>query len=228
MKLQVLGLGLAPLALLVLTGCQQVTGPTPTTPLTEVTRFDANYGQAPAAGWKWGVAVITTEAQEVTDDTNTHSFAWVFYVLHGSTEIGSATGRQVLSAGQAAIVPAGQDHTHRFASQSQVLVFRPAERPFGDFHRGTRLYESAALLPVAAGQSYRVRIREQTLSAWSPSSVTSDTGFAYVVEGPLVVRDGAAETVQQTGNAFGLPSGLPLLLLTAGATPVRVVLVDLH
>ena len=227
MKLQVFGLGLAPLGLLVLAGCEPVTAPTPATPLTEVIRFDENYGPAPAAGWKWGAAIITTGAQEVTEDTARHGFAWVFYVLRGSTEIGSASGRQVLSAGQAAILPAGQDHTHRFPPQSEVLVFRPADRPFGEFHRGTRLYESDALLPVAAGQNYRVRIREQTISAWSPSSVTSDTGFAYVVEGPLVVRHGGVESIQQTGNAFGLLSR-GLVLLTAGAAPVRVLLMDLH
>lgn len=227
MKPQVLGLGLVPLVLSVLTGCQAVTAPTPTTPLTEVITFDENYGPAPAAGWKWGVAVITTGALEVTEDTNRHGFAWVFYVLRGSTEIGTAAGRRVVSAGQAAILPAGQDHTHRFPPQSQVLVFRPADRPFGEFHQGTRLYESDALLPVTAGQNYRIRIREQAVSAWSPSSVTSDTGFAYVVEGPLVVRDGGAESIQQTGNAFGALSR-GLVLLTAGAAPVRVLLVDLH
>ena len=105
-------------------------------------------------------------------------------------------------------------------------VFRPADRPFGDFHRATRLYESEALLPVAAGRNYRVSIREHTVSAWSPTSVTSDTGFAYVVEGTLVIRDGDVERTQQTGTAFGLRSRL--VLLTAGAAPARVLLVDLH
>jgi mannose-6-phosphate isomerase-like protein (cupin superfamily) len=221
MKLQVLGLGLVSV-LPFLPACQE----TPTTPLTEVTRFDELYGAAPAADWKWGLAAITTGAQEVTDTTNSHNFAWVFYVLRGSAEIGSATGRQALSAGQAAIVPARQDHTHRFAPQTQVLVFRPADRPFGDFHRGTRLYESSAL-PVTAGRSYRVRIREQTLSAGAQSAVTSETGFGYVVEGPLVVRAGGAEGMQQTGAAFGLASQ-GQVLLSAGGTPASVVLVDLY
>lgn len=226
MKLQVFGLGRALLAVLVLAGCDPVTAPTPTTALIEVIRFDENYGPAPAGGWKWGAAIIRTEAQEVTDATNRHGFAWVFYVLRGSTEIVNASGRQVLMAGQAAILPAGQDHTHRFAPQSEVLVFRPADRPFGEFHQGTRLYESDALLPVAAGQNYRVRIREQTISAWSPSSDASDTGFAYVADGPLVARNGNLDTIQPTGSVFGL---LPrLVLLTAGAAPVRVLLMDVH
>lgn len=226
MRRHIFGLGLAPLAFLVLPGCQQVTGPTPTTPLTEVLQFDENYGPA-AAGWRWGVGLISTGSQEVTEDTTNHLFAWVFYVVRGSTEIGTATGRQVLSAGQAAIVPARQDHTHRFPPQSEVLVFRPSCAPCGELHRAVRLYDSD-VLPVTAGRNYRVRIREQTVSAWSPSSVTSDTGFAYVVGGPLVAREAAAESIQQTGNAFGLPPGQPLVLLTADATPGRVLLVDLY
>lgn len=224
MTKKVLGLGLASLAFLA--GCQQGNDATPTTPFAEVIRLDEDYGPAPAAGWKWGAALITTEAQEATEDANNHTFAWVFYVLRGSTEVATATQGHVLSAGQATIVPARQAHTHTYPPQSQVLVFRPAERPFGDFHRGARLYESEAL-PVTAGRNYRIRIREQTVSARSPSTLTTNTGFAYVLEGPLVVRDGAADSVRQTGDAFGLLSP-GLVLLTAGATPGRVAVVDLY
>jgi mannose-6-phosphate isomerase-like protein (cupin superfamily) len=228
MEGHVSGFCLAPLALLVLAGCGTITGPTPVTPLNEVIQLDTSYGTAPAPGWKWGVAVYTTEAQEMTEDTARHSFAWVFYVLRGTTEIGSASGTTVLSAGQATILPAGLDHTHRFPPHSQVLMFRPADRPFGDFHRGTRLWESEALLPITPGQLYRVRVRERTASAWSPTSITADTGFAYVVEGPVVARGAAAEIVHQAGSVFGLPQGVPMTLLTAGTTPVRVLLIDLY
>lgn len=225
MKLQVLCVGLVPLVFPVLAGCRQVTGPTPTTPLTELLQFDENYGAA-AASWRWGVGLISTGSQEVTEDTTNHLFAWVFYVVRGSTEIGTATGRQVLSAGQAAIVPARQDHTHRFPPQSEVLVFRPSCAPCGELHRAVRLYDSD-VLPVTAGRNYRIRIREQTVSAWSPSTLTTDIGFAYVLEGPLVVRDGGADGIRQTGDAFGLLSR-GLVLLTARATPVRVAVVDLY
>lgn len=225
MKLQVLCVGLVPLVFPVLAGCRQVTGPTPTTPLTELLQFDENYGAA-AASWRWGVGLISTGSQEVTEATTNHAFAWVFYVVRGSTEIGTATGRQVLSAGQAAIVPARQDHTHRFPPQSEVLVFRPSCAPCGELHRAVRLYDSD-VLPVTAGRNYRIRIREQTVSAWSPSTLTTDIGFAYVLEGPLVVRDGGADGIRQTGDAFGLLSR-GLVLLTARATPVRVAVVDLY
>lgn len=214
------------LVLLVLAGCEQALAPTPATPSNEVVRFDESYGPAPAAGWRWGLGVLAPEAQDITEPPTDHSFAWVFYVLRGSIEISSSTGSRTIPAGAAAIVPPGQDHTHRFPAQSQVLVFRPAERPFGEFHRGTRLYESDGLLPVSAGRTYRIRVREQTLQPWSPSSVTTDTGFAYVAEGSLVVRDAGPDRVQPTGSAFGLRSNL--VLLTAGALPARVILVDLY
>jgi hypothetical protein len=214
------------LALLVLAGCEQVTGPTAAIPLNSVVRFDESYGPAPAGGWRLGLAVIAPEGQDITESPVDHSFAWVFYVLRGSIEIGSSAGSRTIPAGAAAIVPALQVHTHRFPAQSRVLVFRPADRPFGDFHRGTRLYESEGLLRVSPGRTYRIRVQEQTLQPWSPSNVTTDTGFAYVAEGSLVVRDDGLDRVQPTGSAFGLRSNL--VLLTADVSPARVILVDLY
>lgn len=213
-------------AALALAGCEQVTGPTPATPSNSVVRFDENYGPAPAAGWRWGLGILAPQVQEITEPPTDHSFAWVFYVLRGSIEIGSSAGSRTIAAGAAAIVPSTQVHTHRFPAQSHVLVFRPADRPFGDFHRSTRLYESEGLLPVSTGRTYRIRVQEQILQPWSPGSVTTDTGFAYVAEGSLVVRDGGVDRVQPTGSAFGLRSNV--VLLTADALPARVILVDLY
>ena len=214
------------LVLLLLAGCEQVTGPTAVTPSDSVVLFDELYGPAPASGCRLGLGVIATEGQDVTEPAVDHSFAWVFYVLRGSMEIGSSAGSRTIPAGAAAIVPPEQVHTHRFPAQSRVLVFRPADRPFGDFHRATRLYESEGLLPVSPGRTYRIRVAEQTLQPWSPSNVGTDTGFAYVAEGSLVVRDEGTDRVQPTGSAFGLRSNL--VLLTADAAPARVILVDLH
>jgi mannose-6-phosphate isomerase-like protein (cupin superfamily) len=214
------------LVLLGVAGCEPVTGPTPASSSNAVVRFDESYGSAPAAGWRWGLGLIAPEAQDITEPPTDHSFAWVFYVLSGSIEIGFSTGSRTIQSGAGTMVPAGQLHTHRFPAQSRVLVFRPADRPFGDFHRGTRLYESDGLLPVSAGRTYRIRVQEQILEPWLPSSVTTDTGVAYVAEGNLVVRDASADRVQPTGSAFGLRSNL--VLLTAGAAPARVILVDLY
>lgn len=212
--------------LLALAGCEPVTGPTPVTPSNTVVQFDESYGPAPAAGWRWGLGVLAPQEQDITEAPADHLFAWVFYVLRGSTEIGSSSGSRTIPAGAAAIVPAQQVHTHRFPAQSRVLVFRPADRPLVDFHRSTRLYESAGLLPVSAGRTYRIRVQEQTLQPWTPSPVTTDTGFAYVAEGSLVVRDDGPDRVQPAGSAFGLRSNL--ILLTADAAPARVILVDLY
>ncbi|MBI4234396.1 MAG: cupin domain-containing protein [Chloroflexi bacterium] len=201
--------------------------PTPPPPSTVSTKLDVSYGAAPAAGWKWGVAEITTGAEERIENTANHGFAWIFYVVRGSTEIGTADGKMVIPAGEAAILPARQEHTHRFLPQSQVLVFRPADRPFGEFHRGNRLFESGAALPLTAGQDYKVRIREHTLSPGA-ASITVDANFGYVLEGTLTVRAGDSVTTQQAGTAFGLPSNVRQVLSNGGTTPVRFILTDLH
>lgn len=230
MKLQGFSVCLA-ILLLVSGSCTDspTPGPTSTSPSsTEVTRFDQSYGVVPGAGWRWGVGEIATGAQEVVEGTSTHAFAWIFHVILGSAEIGTAEGSRVISAGDTAIVPAGQNHTHRYAPQSRVLVFRPADRPFGEsFHRATRLYESATALPLTVGQSYSARIREQTLSAGS-SSVISDAGFGYVVDGTLVVSSAGNASTQRAGSAFGLQSGVSQLLFAVGGTSARFILVDLH
>lgn len=226
MRLYALGVGLAAVLIVFASGCKQVTAPTAGSTAAGTITFDETYGVAPAAGWKWGVAAIDTDAQEITESSSSHSFAWAVYVVRGSTEIGTAAGTQVLSAGQAALVPAGQAHTHRFPPQSRVLLFRPADRPFGDFHRGTRLYESSGQLAVTAGQTYNLRIREQTVGAWSPVSGISDTGFAYLLEGAVLARDGAVDTLQGVNSTFGMLSRMALLTTAAGSA--RVLLVDLH
>ncbi|MBI4308270.1 MAG: hypothetical protein HY684_05635 [Chloroflexi bacterium] len=216
------------LAVILLQGCASPTPTlTPPPPSVVATKFDASYGSAPAAGWKWGVAEITTGAEERIEETNNHGFAWIFYVIRGSTEIGTADGKKVLAAGEAAIVPARQAHSHRFLPQSQVLVFRPADRPFGEFHRGAKLYESNTALPLTPGQAYKVRIKQLTISPGS-AGMTVDANFGYVMEGTLTVRAGDAVSTQQVGKAFGLPSNVTQVVSNGGTTPVRFILVDLH
>lgn len=224
---KLLSVGLLSLSLLLASCAQPAPTPTPPPPSIFATKFDVSYGTAPAAGWKWGVAEITTGAEERIEETNSHGFSWIFYVIRGSTEIGTADGKKVIPAGEAAIVPARQDHTHRFLPQSQVLVFRPADRPFAEFHRGTRLYESDTALALTAGQDYKVRIREFTLSPGSAGSTVA-ANFGYVLEGTLTVRAGDAVTTQQAGKAFGLPSNVSQVVSNGGATPVRFILTDLR
>ncbi len=201
--------------------------PAPVSPSAGLVRFDADYGTAPSAGWKWGLGEIKTEVDERVESATTHNFAWMFYVVRGSMEIGTGDTKKTFTAGETAIVAARQDHTHRFLPQSHILVFRPADRPFGDFHRGTRLYESDAPLAVTTGQAYKARIREHVLAPGS-AAITVDGHFSYVLEGSLTVRDGATTLTQQAGTAFGIaPSGRQLLS-NQGTAPVRLIVVDLH
>ncbi len=214
------------LAASLLLACAQ-RAPTPA-PASVVTKLDTSYGAVPAAGWKWGVAEITTGAEGRTEDTARHRFTWAFYVVRGSTEVGTGDANKVIPNGEATLVPAEQDHTHRFLPQSQVLVFRPADRPFGEFHRGTRLYESSSTLDLKAGQSYSIRIREFTLASKASQSITAEAAFGYVLDGTLTVGTGSAAAAYQAGKVFDLPSKGAQTLRNEGTAPLRFTLVDLH
>lgn len=203
------------------------TAPT-TTPATNiVTRFNASYGPAPEGGWKWGVAEMTIGAQEQTRDTDRHSNAWVFYVVRGSTELGTAEGKKVVQAGEAVLLPARQDHTHRYPTQSQILIFRPADRPFGDFHQGSRLWESESPLPLKAGQNYAVRIREYSIAP-GVANLSAEGQWGYVIEGTVTLRDGGTTTPQPAGKVFALKADSSQSLGNQGATPARFIVVGLH
>ena len=202
--------------------------PTATAPATSIVKeYDAPYGVVPAAGWKWGVAEIATGAQEKTQDATRHGSAWVFYVVRGSMELGTADGKKTYRAGEAVMMPAQQDHTHRFEAQSQVLVFRPADRPFGDFHQGSRLWESESLIALTAGQSYSVRIREYTLAP-GVANLTAQGDWVYVIEGTLTSRASGSATLHQAGAVLALTGGSSQVLGNEGATPVRVIAVGVH
>lgn len=203
---------------------------TPPPPSTVAVKFDVSYGTAPAAGWKWGVAEFTIAAEERTEDTNRHAFPWIFYVIRGSTEVGASDGKKVISAGEAVIIPARQDHSHRFLPQSQVLAFllAPFDETLAQLHRGNRLYESNAPLGVKAGQNYAARIREFALSPRGSESITIEASFGYVMDGTLTIRAGDTVTTQQAGKVFALPSNVRQVLSNEGATPLRFILVDLH
>ncbi len=209
--------------------------PTPTPAPTQAalrgtveTKMDVNYGTAPNTGWKWGVGEISIGAEERIEDTTSHGFAWVFYVVRGSTEVGTAEGNKVVQVGEAVTVKQRQNHSHRFPAQSQVLVFRPADRPFGEFHRGNRLYESDATLDLKAGQNYSMRIREFTLPPRGSETITIGASFGYMLDGTLTIRAGDAATTQQAGKVFILPSGEREVLSNEGVAPARFILVDLH
>ncbi len=202
---------------------------TPPSAAQGVSKLDVSYGPAPATGWKWGVGDITTGAEERTEETpEGHGFAWIFYVIRGSTEVGTADGKKVFSAGEAVMVPARQAHTHRYIPQSQLLVFRPADRPFGDFHRGNRLYESDAQLQLKAEQNYALRLREFTLAPKGSENITADGIFVYVVDGTVSVRAGDTVTTQQAGKVFALPSNVRHVLSNEGAASLKFILIDLH
>ncbi|MBI2830885.1 MAG: cupin domain-containing protein [Chloroflexi bacterium] len=212
---------------LMLPACAKTAPTPPPTPTQIVTKFNVSYGAAPAAGWKWGVAELTTGADERTTSTARHGFAWIFYVVRGSTEVGIAGEKKVVSAGDAVLVPAQQDHTHRYPPQSQVLIFRPADRPFGDFHQGNRLWESDASLALNAGQNYSTRIREYTLAP-GVANLTAEGQWGYVLEGTLTLREGGTATTHQAGKVFALTSNASQVLNNEGPTPVRFIAVGLH
>lgn len=193
--------------------------------------MDVSYGTAPAAGWKWAVAEIGTAAEERTEDTpKGHDFAWIFYVVRGSTEVGNVDGKKVIPSGEAVLVPAGQAHSHRFFPQSLILVFRPfpTDNPPEAFHRGNRLYVSDTPLELKAGQNYAARIRDSTISPRGSESITINASFGYVLDGALTIRAGDTVTTQQAGKVFVLPSNLRQVLSNEGTTSLRFILVDLH
>ncbi|MBI4332784.1 MAG: cupin domain-containing protein [Chloroflexi bacterium] len=202
---------------------------TPAAPPAAVeTKMDVSYGSPPAGGWTWGVADISTGPQERAEDTNNHGFPWVFYVVRGSTELGTAEGKKTLAAGEAMMISTRQDHSHRFFAQSQVLAFRPTPQRMAEFHRGTKLHESAASLGVKPGQNYSLRIRNFTIPPRGSESITAEASFGYVVEGTLSIRSGDNTTTQEAGKAFELPSNVEQVLSNEGAAPVKFMLADLR
>ena len=235
-------MGVALFSLSVFAACAGATPkPTPTlvptltpTPLTAavVTKLDVGVGTPPAVGWKWAVAELKTGTDEVIDGPTKHDLTWVFIVVKGSAEVSTAEGKKTVSSGEAVIIPAGQEHTHRYLPQSQLLAFqiRPADPPPGRLHGGSQVFLSEKPLEVKAGSDYKVRVREFTLSPGSRTSesFTAEPNFGYVVEGALTSRISDSMTTTETGRVFTLPLNVRHVESNEGITPCRFLLVDVH
>lgn len=201
--------------------------PTPTAP-AGVTRLDVSVGTPPSEGWRWVVAEINTGADEVKEaPTPGHDFFWEFFVVKGSTEVSTGEGAKVAPAGEGIMVPAKQQHSHRYPPQSKVLAFdvRSANDNPSGFHRGTKLFLSDKL-SLRSSSDHKLRIQEFSLTPGQrlPETSIADPSFVYVVEGTL----SSGATVIETGKSDGLPLNVKLTLSNEGKTPLRFLLVDVR
>ncbi|MBI2862738.1 MAG: cupin domain-containing protein [Chloroflexi bacterium] len=189
-------------------------------------------GLPSAGGWKWAVAEISAGTSEVIDGPHAHDYAWVFFVVQGSSEISTVDGTRVLSSGEGVFVPARQQHTHRHLPQSRVLAFhlRPADDPPGALHRGRQIFVSDAPIGVSAGVNYQLRVREFSLSPGErlPEAVTVEPNFGYVVEGTLTTRVGDSVSSTEAGNTFTVPLNVRHVDSNEGTTPLRFILADVR
>lgn len=204
--------------------------PTPPPPVISV-KLDVAVGAPPSEGWKWVVAELNTGADEAKEGPHDHGFFWIFFAIKGSTEVSTADGTKVASAGEGIMIPAKQQHSHRYLPQSKVLVFdvRSANDNPDRFHGATKLLVSDKL-EMKAGSAYKLRIREFTLPPRSRTSedLTSDPNFVYVVEGTLTTRAGSNVSTTEAGKVFTLPLNVKPVASNEGTTPLRFVLVDVR
>jgi len=201
--------------------------PTPTSP-AGATKLDVSAGTPPAEGWRWVVAEITTGVDEVKEASNPgHGFFWEFFVVKGSTEVSTAEGTKLASAGEGIMVPARQEHSHRYPPQSKVLAFdvRSANDNPDAFHRGTKLFLSDKL-SLRSSSDHKLRVQEFSLSPGQrlPETTTAEPNFFYVMEGTLT----SGTTATETGKAGSLPLNVKLALSNQGNTPLRFLLVDVR
>lgn len=201
--------------------------PTPTA-LAGVTKLDVSVGAPPSEGWRWVVAEINTAADEVTEAPNPgHDFFWGFFVVKGSTEVSTGEGKKVASAGEGIIVPAKQQHSHRYPPQSKVLAFdvRSADDNPSGFHRGTKLFLSDKL-SLKSSSDHKLRIQEFSLTPGQrlPEATIAEPNFIYVTEGTLT----SGATAIETGKSNSLPLNVKLALSNEGKTPLRFLLVDVR
>ncbi|MDP2726730.1 MAG: hypothetical protein Q8P59_04230, partial [Dehalococcoidia bacterium] len=143
--------------------------------------LDVAVGTPPAVGWVWAVAEIATGAEEVTEALNAHSFFWIFHVVKGSSDLSTTEGKKTLSSGEAVFVPARQEHAHRYAPQSRILVYQlhAADDPVSAFHRGRQIFLSESPIGVKAGFNYRLQEREFSLAPGEqmPECVIGEPNF---------------------------------------------------
>ena len=209
---------------------QSVT-PTVATPAVSV-KLEVGAEAPPAAGWKWAVADFDTVADARTDGPHEHDFAWVFYAIKGSADVTIAGANKVMSAGEGVLVPAVQQHSHRYLPQSKLIAFhlRAADQPAAALHRGGTVLLSEKALELRAGPDYKVRIREFIFPPGSRTAenLTADPNFAYVAEGAVSYRAGQTANTVEAGKPLVLPLNEPYTLSNEGTTSLRLVLVDVR
>ena len=201
--------------------------PTPTSP-AGATKLDVSVGAPPTEGWRWVVAEITTGVDEVKEASNPgHGFFWEFFVVKGSTEVSTAEGTKAASAGEGIMVPARQEHSHRYPPQSKVLAFdvRSANDNPDAFHRGTKLFLSDKL-SLRSSSDHKLRVQEFSLLPGQrlPETTTAEPNFVYVIEGTLT----SGTTATEADKAGSLPLNVKLALSNEGKTPLRFLLVDVR
>jgi len=208
-------------------GSTSPAAPPPTSP-AGATKLDVGVGAPPPEGWRWVVGEINTGADEVTEAPNPgHGFFWEFFVVKGSNEVSTGDGKKVASAGEGIMVPAKQQHSHRYPPQSKVLVFdvRSANDNPDAFHRGTKLFLSGTL-SLRSSSDHKLRVQEFSLSPGQrlPETTTAEPNFFYVMEGILT----SGTTATETGKAGSLPLNVKLALSNEGKTPLKFLLVDVR
>lgn len=205
--------------------------PTAVPPVVSV-KLDVPIGTPPPEGWRWVAAEINTGADEVKEpQSNGHDFFWTFFVISGSTEVSTADGTKVSSAGEGIMVSAKQQHAHRYPPQSRVLAFdvRSANDNPSAFHRGTKVFLSDKL-QLRAAADYKLRVRTFTLTTGSRGAEDSipDPNFVYVIEGTLTTSSGKDISRTEPNKALALPLNTKFVASNEGATPLRYILVDVH
>ncbi|MBI4188121.1 MAG: hypothetical protein HY529_02830 [Chloroflexi bacterium] len=213
--------------------------PKPTLDSAGVVKFEESVGPAPTppVGWLWAVGRLDNTTKDPSStNSSSHNFFWIYYVASGSTEItttnGTAIGTKTASAGQALLLPAGIEHTHRYLGQSQVLAFQlhASNDPVGAIHQSTRLLVSDKPVELVAGTDYKVRIREFTLAPGKqfPWTVAKDPAFAFVEEGRLSMFSSTTSSNTDTGTAVSLPNSGYILSNEGSSSNLRFVIVDVH
>lgn len=209
---------------------------TPAVPVAPVisTRLDVDAGSVPPAGWKWVVSEINigTDPNAVPSTPTSHDYTHVFYVVKGSTQVGADNVTKTVPEGEAALVPAHQEHSHLYPPQSKVLAvhLRAADDPPGAKpHGGDKILLSDKPLVLETVSSLKLRVREFTLS---PKSRTSDltkyANFGYVLQGTLAIVTDNDTIPVEANKVFTLPLGGKIEARNQVGTLLRFILVDVH
>ena len=194
--------------------------------------LDANVGTPPSEGWKWVVAEINTAAEEVKENSNAHGFFWSFFTVKGSHEVTMGSDIKMVQSGEAVLVQARQQHSHRYLPQSKVLVFdlRTVYDMPDSYHRGTQLPVPDNALDTKKGADLKLRVRTFVLAPGSRTSeaLTSDPNFGYVMEGTLSLSVAGSVKSVEASKTFTLPVQGKQVASNEGTTPLRFILVDVR